>query len=156
MHGASMELTFISATLLLIFVFDPFGNIPLFISVLNRVDSSRRTRVILRECLIAFLVLMVFLFFCRLFLALLHISETSLGIAGGVILFLDSSADLSRSRVHRRVDVGVDRRDCRVDLGTRLWEAHHRLAGPARRDGIRAPHGTSTDCDCHRNAARWH
>jgi MarC family membrane protein len=83
-----MELTFVSATLLLIFVFDPFGNIPLFVSVLNRVEPARRTRVVLRECLIAFLVLLVFLFFGRPFLALLHISETSLGIAGGVILFL--------------------------------------------------------------------
>jgi len=83
-----MKLTFVSATLLLVFVFDPFGNILLFVSVLNRVEPARRTRVVLCECLIAFLVLLVFLFFGRPFFALLHLSETSLGIAGGVILFL--------------------------------------------------------------------
>ena len=93
-----MELTFMSATLLLVFVFDPFGNIPLFISVLNTVEPARRTRVVLRECLIAFLALIVFLFFGKPFLALLHISETSLGIAGGVILFLIALRIIFRSQ----------------------------------------------------------
>lgn len=61
---------------------------PLFVSALNTVEAARRIRIVLRECLIAFLVLLLFLFFGRPFLTLLRISQTSLGMAGGVILFL--------------------------------------------------------------------
>ena len=43
----------VSATILLILVMDPFGNMPLVISVLKNVEPSERTRVVLRECAIA-------------------------------------------------------------------------------------------------------
>ena len=42
---------------------------------------------VLRECLIAYLVLLAFMFGGRGFLALLGLSELALSIAGGVILF---------------------------------------------------------------------
>ena len=83
-----MEQSFFSVFILLFLVTDPFGNIPLAIAVLQRVPPERRRRVILREVFIAYCLLLVFLFFGRRFLGLLHLSETSLGIAGGVILFL--------------------------------------------------------------------
>lgn len=41
-----------------------------------------------RECLIAYGVLLVFLFFGQHLMGLLQLSRTSLGIAGGVVLFL--------------------------------------------------------------------
>jgi MarC family membrane protein len=50
--------------------------------------APRRARVVLRECLIAYAVLLVFLFGGHAFLDLMHLSETSLSIAGGLILFL--------------------------------------------------------------------
>jgi MarC family membrane protein len=83
-----MDLSFVSATLLLFFVLDPLGNIPLFVTALQNVDPKRRTRVVLRECVIAFVVLILFLFFGQKFMQILNLSKTSLGIAGGVILFL--------------------------------------------------------------------
>lgn len=67
---------------------DPIGNIPMFLSILRQVDEHRRKRIILRELLIAFLVLALFLFFGKYVLAALHITEPALGIAGGVVLFL--------------------------------------------------------------------
>ncbi|MBL8509492.1 MarC family protein [Chitinimonas viridis] len=82
--------TFISATILLILVTDPLGNIPLFIGLLRQVDPARRRRIIIREVCLAFGILLFFLFFGRQVLAVMHLSETSLGIAGGVILFLIS------------------------------------------------------------------
>lgn len=78
----------LSATILLILVIDPFGNVPLVASALAAVPAERRTRVVLRECLIAYAVLLAFLFGGHAFLTLMRISETSLSIAGGVILFL--------------------------------------------------------------------
>ena len=83
-----MQTSFLSATVLLILITDPLGNIPLFISALKQVKPERRRKVVYRECLIAFFVLLFFMFFGHTFLELMHLSDQSIGIAGGVILFL--------------------------------------------------------------------
>jgi len=83
-----MDLSFASAVVILVLVMDPIGNIPLFVSALAQVEPQRRLRVIARECAIALLVLIVFVLFGRALLGLLGISDPSLTIAGGVILFL--------------------------------------------------------------------
>jgi MarC family membrane protein len=80
--------SFASAIVIFLLVMDPVGNIPLFVSLLRTVDEKRRAWVIMRECAIAFCVLLAFIFGGGAFLNLLGLSETSLGIAGGVILFL--------------------------------------------------------------------
>ena len=79
---------FLSAVVLLVLVTDPFGNVPLAVASMRGVPRERRLAVVVRECLIAYAVLLAFLFGGRAFLALLHLSEASLSIAGGVILFL--------------------------------------------------------------------
>ena len=78
----------LSATALLFLVMDPLGNIPMFLIALANVEPARRRRVIIRELVIAFAVLFAFLLGGRHTLELFHISEPSLSIAGGVILFL--------------------------------------------------------------------
>jgi len=83
-----MDVSFISAVVILLAVMDPIGNIPLFISVLRNVEPARRARVILRECAIAYAVLLLFVFFGGAILGVLGLSDSSLTIAGGVILFL--------------------------------------------------------------------
>lgn len=83
-----MEQTFLSATILLIVITDPLGNIPLFISNMRKVKRERRLMVIVRECIVAFVVLLVFMLFGRQMLSVLRLSEETLKIAGGVILFL--------------------------------------------------------------------
>ena len=74
--------------ILLLLVMDPFGGIPLFIATLAQVPQSRRGAVILRECGIALLVLLFFMLAGRQVLHVLHLSQASLGISGGIILFL--------------------------------------------------------------------
>ncbi|MFO0809798.1 MAG: MarC family protein [Gemmataceae bacterium] len=81
-------MTIASAAFLLFLVMDPLGNIPFFLAALGTVDSMRQTRVVLRELLIAYAVIVAFLFAGRPMLHLLHISEPALTIAGGVVLFL--------------------------------------------------------------------
>jgi multiple antibiotic resistance protein len=78
----------LSAAVLLFMVIDPLGNVPLFLCVLNKVEEGRRRTIILREMGIAFGVLVMFLFFGHYLLFLLQISEPSLSIAGGIILFI--------------------------------------------------------------------
>jgi len=58
-----MDVSFTSAVVILLLVMDPIGNIPLFVSLLRQVEAARRRRVILRECAIAFAVLLVFVFY---------------------------------------------------------------------------------------------
>src|ERR1700712_3388602 len=83
-----MTQNFFQTFILLLLVTDPFGNVPLFASVLNPVPRARRSRIVTRECAIAFLVLLVFMFFGRHFLAALQLSEIALRIGGSVILLL--------------------------------------------------------------------
>ncbi|MGH8618026.1 MAG: MarC family protein [Burkholderiales bacterium] len=83
-----MELTFSSAVVVLLLVMDPIGNVPLFVALLKQVPPARRTRVIVRECAIAFGVLLVFILTGNRLLQLAGLSDDSLNIAGGVILFL--------------------------------------------------------------------
>ena len=81
-------MTLASAIILLILVIDPFGNVPFFVSALNDVEPARRRRVVIRELLIAYFVMVIFLFVGEPFLKVLNISGPALTIAGGVILFL--------------------------------------------------------------------
>ena len=83
-----MNYTFASATILLILITDPVGNIPIFANALKHVAPERRSFVIMREVLIAFLLLLTFMFIGEGFLRLMNLSELSLQIGGGVILFL--------------------------------------------------------------------
>jgi MarC family membrane protein len=78
----------LSAFILMALVIDPFGSVPLVNAMLARVPEARRRRVIVRECLIAFVTLAIFMVFGRRVLDLMHLSESALSIAGGVILFM--------------------------------------------------------------------
>ena len=83
-----MNDSFASATILLLLITDPVGNLPIFTHALRAVPPTRRRRVILREVLIAFALLLVFMFLGDGFLRLMNLSPLSLQIAGGVVLFL--------------------------------------------------------------------
>lgn len=83
-----MNVSFASAIVILLLVMDPVGNIPLFVTLLRNVEPGRRMMIIVRECAIAFAVLLGFVFLGKPMLTLLGLSDSSLNIAGGVILFL--------------------------------------------------------------------
>ena len=83
-----MDHSFLSAVVLLLLVLDPFGSLPIFVSVLQAVPAPRRRRVALREVAIAFTVLLAFMLGGQGFLSLMRLSERSLEVAGGVILLI--------------------------------------------------------------------
>ena len=83
-----MEYTFLSATVLLILITDPLGNIPLFVSCLRGVAPKRRAVVILREVAIAFVILLAFMVSGERFLRMMNLTDQSLRIGGGIVLFL--------------------------------------------------------------------
>lgn len=77
-----------SIVLTLFLIMDPLGNIPLFLSALKDVKPERRTKVLVREVLLAFAVLLLFLFLGKYLLQLLSLQQETISIAGGIILFL--------------------------------------------------------------------
>ena len=81
-------MTAFSAIFLLFLIMDPIGNVPLFLSTLKNVPIERRRKIIIRELLIALLVLLFFMFTGKYILQLLQIAQSSLGIAGGIMLFI--------------------------------------------------------------------
>lgn len=83
-----MDHSFVSAFVLLLLVLDPFGSLPIFIAVLKGVPPERRRPVALREATIALAVLLAFMVAGQGFLRLMHLSERSLEVAGGVILLI--------------------------------------------------------------------
>lgn len=83
-----MDHSFLSAFVLLLLVLDPFGSLPIYISVLLGVPPERRRRVAIRELVIAFGVLLAFMLGGQGFLNLMRLSERSLEVAGGVILLI--------------------------------------------------------------------
>jgi len=85
-----MSHSFWSAFVLLLLVLDPFGNLPVFLSVMRGVAPARRARVALREACIAFAVLLGFMLAGEAFLRLMRLSERSLEVGGGVILLMVS------------------------------------------------------------------
>jgi MarC family membrane protein len=87
-QSRAMDHTFVSALVLLLLVLDPFGSLPIFISVLKSVPPERRRIVACREVGIAFGVLALFMVGGQAFLQLMRLSERSLEVAGGVILLI--------------------------------------------------------------------
>ena len=81
-------MSLLSAAVLLFFVMDPLGNVPLFLAALRHVDPARVRPIILRELLIALAILIVFLFIGGFVLELLQVSPAALTAGGGVILLL--------------------------------------------------------------------
>jgi multiple antibiotic resistance protein len=78
----------LSAAILLAIIMDPLGNIPVFHSLLGRYPRARRLRIIGRELIVAYLVLVVFLATGDLVLRYLGLQQPALGVAGGVVLFI--------------------------------------------------------------------
>jgi MarC family membrane protein len=83
-----MTQNFVQTFILLLLVTDPFGNVPLFVNSLAQVAPARRWRVVVRECMIAYGLLLLFMFFGRHFLAAIQLSDIALRIGGSIILFL--------------------------------------------------------------------
>jgi len=81
-------MTITSASILLFLILDPLGNIPVFLGLLKGLPPARQRIVVIRELLIALVVLMLFLWGGQYALELMHLRQESVSIAGGIILFL--------------------------------------------------------------------
>ena len=77
-----------AAAVMLFLIMDPIGNVPFFHAIVQKVEMRQRARIMLRELVVAYVILCAFLFGGKPFLQLLGVKQSTLGIAGGTILFL--------------------------------------------------------------------
>ncbi len=78
----------LSSAILFMFVLDPFGNVPLVLSILKNVDEKRKKIIIVREMLFGLAILLFFFFFGKSFLNIFHLETEAVTIAGAVIFFV--------------------------------------------------------------------
>ena len=116
----------ISAAVLLILIMDPLGNLPIFMSVLKHTEPKRRRAIMVRELLIALLVMLVFLFAGEKILAFLSLRAETVSISGGIILFLIAIKMIFPSRRASSPSARVSAaRSAQIPLPTRLLPRPH-------------------------------
>jgi multiple antibiotic resistance protein len=79
---------FLSVFVALFLIMDPFGNIPVFLTVLDKVAPERRKIVLIRELLFALAAVIVCILAGKQIVGLMGLKPEAISIAGGIILFL--------------------------------------------------------------------
>lgn len=82
------ESIIITNAILFFLMLDPIGNLPLFIAHLKQCDSREYIRIVIRESLIALMFMLATLSIGKYVIAMMKLSTSSIGIAGGVILMI--------------------------------------------------------------------
>jgi multiple antibiotic resistance protein len=67
---------------------DPFGNLPVFMSTLERVSPERRRFILVRELLIALVIIIVTVLCGSHVVRFMGLQQESVSIAGSIILFI--------------------------------------------------------------------
>ncbi|MEI4269995.1 MAG: MarC family protein, partial [Candidatus Dasytiphilus stammeri] len=78
----------VSVTMLLFLVMDPLGNLPIFMLILKPFENKRRHLIIIREMIIALIIMLLFFLTGEKILTLLNLRTEIVSIAGGIVLFL--------------------------------------------------------------------
>jgi multiple antibiotic resistance protein len=86
----SPDASFITIATAIFFVLNATGQVPLFLAMLGHYDQKRQMRIIVRELIIALIILLVFTFFGDWLLKVLGITRPIIGMAGGILLFIIS------------------------------------------------------------------
>jgi multiple antibiotic resistance protein len=79
---------FLSIFIMLFLIMDPFGNVPVFLSILDKVKPERRRKVLIRELFLALIVIIGCILGGKQIIAFLGLKQEAISIAGGIILFL--------------------------------------------------------------------
>jgi multiple antibiotic resistance protein len=120
-----MNSNFISSTFLLLLLLDPLGNIPVVLSLLRGQPIRQQQRIVIRESLIAGLLLITFVYLGDWLLGALHLSPPAIEISGGLILFLIALRMVFPLRGHDETDPEYDRDPLIVPLAVPM------IAGPS-------------------------
>jgi multiple antibiotic resistance protein len=94
----------IAAFTTLFIIMDPPGLAPVFIALTQGMPAAQRRAIAIRACVVAGVLLMVFLFVGEALLNFIGISMDAFRIAGGILLFLTALDMLFQRRQARRED----------------------------------------------------
>ena len=92
----------------LFFVMDPLGNMPVFNAVLEHFNHRERSIIVAREMLFALAILMTFLFAGTAILNFMGLTQSSLSIAGGVLLFVIALRMIFPPPIKEQIEVEED------------------------------------------------
>src|SRR5579871_6661081 len=109
----------------LFLLMDPIGNVPIYVSVLKNIDPRRQRVIIIRELIIALIIIILFNFVGDALLGFLHVTMPTILISGGIILFLIALKMIFPGRKDPDVEIAQDKEPFIVPLATPL------VAGPA-------------------------
>ncbi len=93
---------FVSAVISIFVMSDPFGNIPIFLSLTGGMSGSERRYVITKASVVATIIIFVFAIVGQPAMSLLGISLNSLSIAGGMLLLLIALDMLMSTGMHAK------------------------------------------------------
>ena len=77
-----------SLTLILFLIMDPIGNINSFLKLVHKLDYRSQRLIVLREMLIALFAMLIFNYLGEVIFNLLSLSESTIRLSSGIILFL--------------------------------------------------------------------
>jgi multiple antibiotic resistance protein len=81
-------MTIFSLAFSIFLVMNIAGSIPIFLALLGKYPIKRQRQIIFREMISALIILLCFMFFGKHILHFLGISQSTMGVAGGIILFI--------------------------------------------------------------------
>ena len=92
------------AVIALFIIVDPFGNIPIFVGLTDKIDPSQRKKVYNIATLVGLVLLLLFAFLGQEILIIFGLSIYSFGIAGGILLLIIAIRILVSGSVQEKVE----------------------------------------------------
>jgi multiple antibiotic resistance protein len=88
MSIADIAFDLAKAAIVLFIIVDPFGNIPIFIGLTEKMTETQKRKVFNTACLVGFILLLVFAFTGLEIFSIFGVSIFSFEIAGGILLLI--------------------------------------------------------------------
>ncbi len=90
------------AAIVLFIVVDPFGDIPIFMGLTEKMSDAQKRKIFNTACLVGFVLLLVFAFTGQQIFNIFGVSIYSFEIAGGVLLLIIAIRILISGSIHER------------------------------------------------------
>jgi multiple antibiotic resistance protein len=100
----AFALNLAKAIIVLFIIVDPFGNIPIFMGLTEKMTESQKRKVFNTACLVGFILLLIFAFTGQEIFAIFGVSMYSFEIAGGILLLIISIKILISGTLHEDVE----------------------------------------------------
>lgn len=98
-------MSLLSVTLVLFLIMDPLGNVPSFLSLVKDIPPKRQRFIVVREMLIALVAMLLFNYIGEFIFDILQVSEITVRLSSGLILFLIAIRILFTSPVSLRANL---------------------------------------------------